>query len=348
MRQGLSPAPAEEGRALVSLVTGIGRAPVSTTPVAADQAGAMSTACTEDTAIQGTVLDHIAHAVPRWQDVWGRYATDLGASWSSGGPGPGFAPAQLRFANGSRVEVLMPWDVDVNDFLSRFLAANGPGAHHLTFKVPDLVDAIDRARAFGIEPVGIDMSHPEWLEAFLHPKMATGVVVQLAEEHQSWSSPAPEDYPTARRMRSDGSGAVPPGALLHVCHVVADLEAGLGLFGGLLSGRTVAEGTSDGLRWVDLAWPGPLGVRLVGAEGGTAAGPVAEWLASRSGRVHHLALEVEEPSGVPGAAPASSPIARMEGRGGSPTWEIDGAHNAGLGLVLVPTGAGHGTTLADR
>jgi len=308
----------------------------------------MSNVNIEGTGIEGTVLDHVAHAVPRWQDVWGRYATDLGAAWSSGGPGPGFAPAQLRFANGSRVEVLMPWDTEVNDFLSRFLTANGPGAHHLTFKVPDLVDAIDRARAHGIEPVGIDLSHPEWLEAFLHPKMATGVVVQLAEEHQSWSSPAPEDYPTARRTRSDGSGAVPTASLLHVCHVVADMDAGLGLFAGLLSGRTVAEGTSDGLRWVDLAWPGPLGVRLVGPDGGAAAGPVAEWLTGRSGRVHHLAMEVEEPAGVPEAVPAGSPIARIEGRAGSPTWEIDGDHNAGLGLVLVPTGAGPGATPADR
>src|SRR5665213_2365264 len=98
MRQGASPAPADNGRALPSTNTGAGQAPVSTTPVATDQAVAMSTAHTEGTGIEGTVLDHIAHAVPRWQDVWGRYATDLGASWSSGGPGPGFAPAQLRFA----------------------------------------------------------------------------------------------------------------------------------------------------------------------------------------------------------------------------------------------------------
>jgi len=59
-------------------------------------------------------------------------------------------------------------------------------------------------------------------------------------------------------------------------------------------------------------------------------------------------MEVEEPAGVPEAVPAGSPIARIEGRAGSPTWEIDGDHNAGLGLVLVPTGAGPGATPADR
>ena len=63
--------------------------------------------CPRD-ADRGAVLDHVAHAVHRWQDVWHRYATDLGAVWSSGGPATGFAPASCEFANGARVEVLMP------------------------------------------------------------------------------------------------------------------------------------------------------------------------------------------------------------------------------------------------
>ncbi len=308
----------------------------------------MLTEPTEGSAIGVTDLDHIAHAVPRWQDIWHRYATDLGAEWSSGGPGPGFAPAQLRFANAARVEVLMPWDVAVNDFLSRFLAANGPGPHHLTFKVPDLADAIERVRSFGIEPVGIDMSHPEWLEAFLHPKVATGVVVQLAEEQQSWTSPAPDEYPTDRRVSTDGGGVVPPASLLHVCHVVADVDAAVDLFGGLLSGRTVAEGASGGLRWVDLAWSGPLGVRLVGADADSTTGPVAGWLGGRTGRVHHLAFEVAEPRGVPGAAPATSAIDRLEGHDGSEVLAISPSDNAGLGLVIVPVGGDLGPPPQDR
>ena len=58
--------------------------------------------------ISGAVLDHIAHAVPRWEDAWPRYVGQLGAVWHSGGPAPGFAPVQLRFANRARLEVLMP------------------------------------------------------------------------------------------------------------------------------------------------------------------------------------------------------------------------------------------------
>jgi len=301
----------------------------------------MSLAPSEATQIERTLLDHVAHAVPRWQDVWHRYATDLGAEWSSGGPGPGFAPGQLRFANGARVEMLMPWNVDVNDFLSRFLAANGAGPHHLTFKVPDLTDAIDRVRTFGIEPVGIDVSHPEWLEAFLHPKQATGVVIQLAEEHETWNEPAPGDFPTARRQLTDGSGTVPPASLLRVCHVVADLDRAVDLFGGVLNGRVIDEVSLAGLHWVDLAWPGPLGIRLMATGAAASDHAVAAWLDGRPGRVHHITVEVDEPGCVPGSAPATSPFAQAEADDGSSVWEIDRGANCGLGVVLVPPGTGH-------
>jgi len=293
--------------------------------------------------IGGTVLDHVAHAVPRWQDVWHRYASDLGAVWASGGPGPGFAPGQLRFANGSRVEVLMPWDTGVNDFLARFLARSGPGPHHLTFKVPAIDQAIDAARRYGIEPVNIDTSDPEWMEAFLHPKQACGVVVQLAEAPHAWSSPAPHDYPTDLRRRRDGSGAAAPAALLRVCHVVADLVAARSLFGGLLGGETVGEGFEDCLRWVDLRWSGPLGLRLVGAEDPGASGPVAAWLGALAGRVHHLELAAEDPDAVPGARPAVHGIATL-GRHSRPdrTFEIPAVDNFGFGVVLVDPGVASG------
>jgi catechol 2,3-dioxygenase-like lactoylglutathione lyase family enzyme len=296
----------------------------------------MPTAPTGDARIEGAVLDHVAHAVPRWQDVWHRYATDLGAEWNSGGPGPGFAPAQLRFANAARVEVLMPWDTAVNDFLSRFLAASGPGPHHLTFKVPDLEEAIERTRTFGIDPIGISFADPEWMECFLHPKLASGVVVQLAQQRVAWRSEPPDDYPVERRRRADGSGPVPPAALLHVCHVVADLEGARDLFGGLLGGAVTADGVADRLRWVDLAWPGPLGVRLVGPADADPDGPVPRVLGGLPGRVHHLRMEVEEPAGVPGAAPAASLFGTLGDDAASGAFEIDRADNAGLGLVLVP------------
>jgi catechol 2,3-dioxygenase-like lactoylglutathione lyase family enzyme len=286
------------------------------------------------TTIEGAVLDHVAHAVPRWQDVWDRYAVDFGAEWNSGGPGPGFAPAQLRFANGARVEVLMPNDTQVNDFLARFLAANGPGPHHLTFKVPDLEQAIEQVRATGIEPVGINQTDPEWMEAFLHPKLATGVVVQLAQQAIPWTSPAPDDYPVGRRQRREGGGPVPPAELQWVTHAVADLDAAADLFAGLLGGAVVAEGSGTDQRWTALAWDGPLGIRLVSPAGNDPATPLRQWIGSRPGRIHHLAVATAEPEGLPDVRPVETPLPGWAGDGAD-RWVIEPGDNGGLRLVLA-------------
>ena len=206
----------------------------------------------------GTVLDHVAHAVPRWQDVWHRYATDLGAEWTSGGPGPGFAPGQLRFANGARVEVLMPWDVEVNDFLARFLAPNGPGPHHLTFKVPDLearhrpgpgASASTRSASTSPTPSGWrPSSTPSW------PPASS---CSWPRRRIAWSSPPPTTTRPSRRQRGRRARArCRPAALAPgVPRGGRPRSAALGLFGGLLGGVVADEGTADGLRWVDL--PGP-------------------------------------------------------------------------------------------
>jgi Glyoxalase-like domain len=308
-------------------------AAVSTVAVAGKQCGGMS-----DTSIEGVTLDHVAHAVPRWQDVWDRYAVDLGAEWSSGGLGRGFAPAQLRFANGSRIEVLTPNDSDLNDFLQRFLATSGPGPHHMTFKVPDLTTAIERARSSGLEPIGIDRSDPEWLEAFLHPKVATGVVIQMAEASGAWSNPPPEDFPRNRRQRLDGTGPVPPAELRRVVHAVADLDSASALFGGLLGGETVGRGRRSDHLWEELSWGGPLGIRLVAPSAGSSASPLTRWLTGRTGRVHHLEFAADEPGEVPGAEPATNHHVGLdvtEGtEGTAERWVIGREANAGLLLLI--------------
>jgi hypothetical protein len=285
--------------------------------------------------LAGTGLDHVAHAVHRWQDAWGRYAIDLGAEWGSGGPGAGFAPGQVRFANDARVELLMPYDTAVNDFLDRFLRSNGPGPHHLTFKVADIASAIERARQSGWELIGIDLSDPQWMEAFIHPKRATGVVVQLAQAAAPWSSPAPEGYPTDRRQRQDRSGPVASASLLRVTHVVADMQLATDLFVGLLGGETCGRGRANGLAWVDLSWRGPLCLRLVAPDEPSGAGPLAEWLDGRPGRIHNLHLSAEEPEGIPDARPVGldelpSPIGPGTGR----RWVVEPQANHGMRLVV--------------
>jgi hypothetical protein len=289
-----------------------------------------------ETTIEGVTLDHVAHAVPRWQDVWTRYAVDLGAEWSSGGLGRGFAPAQLRFANGARVEVLMPNDPHLNDFLQRFLVASGPGPHHLTFKVPDLTSAIDKARSSGFEPIGIDRQDPEWLEAFLHPRGASGVVVQMAEAYGTWGSPPPEDFPQARRQRLDGAGPVPPADLRWVVHAVADLGSASALFGGLLGGQVVGRGRRSDHAWEEFSWGGPLGIRLIAPIAGTSDSPLTRWVAGRAGRLHHLEFAADEPGAIPGALPATYLRTGLDSAGGTAErWVIERGANSGLQLLIA-------------
>jgi hypothetical protein len=284
--------------------------------------------------IEGVVLDHVAHAVPGWRQAWPRYAVELGAVWHSGGPGPGFAPGQLRFANRARIEVLKPYDPQVNDFLERFLQRSGPGPHHLTFKVPDLEAAIAAARRAGYEPVGIDLRDPEWMEAFIHPRQATGVVVQLAQALGDWTSPPPAGFPTERRRRPGGD-PVPASSLQRVTHAVADLRDGVGLFVGLLGGEVEDRGVHGGEEWIDLRWEGPLAVRLVAPHGREPSPALTAWLGGRTGRVHHVRFAAEAAASLAGARPVPTDLPGLAGCDVGRHWVIEPEDNLGLRLVVA-------------
>jgi methylmalonyl-CoA/ethylmalonyl-CoA epimerase len=147
-------------------------------------------------------FDHIALAAPRIADAAPLLVGVLGGEPAYGAPSGTYRFGQWRFANGARLEVLEP--VGGDGFLHRFLAARGPGIHHVTFKVPNLREACERATAHGYTVVGYRDDNPAWKEAFLHPKQALGIVVQLAESAPrggpsslpAWTPPpAPPDPP---------------------------------------------------------------------------------------------------------------------------------------------------------
>jgi len=157
-----------------------------------------------------TQLDHVAFAVPRGEGVVPLVVGELGGRERDVGPGVGFRWWQWEFEGGGALEILEP-DGPPDGFLHRFLAARGgPGPHHVTFKVPDLPAAMERARAMGHDVVGYNAASPSWMEAFLHPKRAQGIVVQIVESHPdladwpddgTWTFPAaPADPPPPVRL----------------------------------------------------------------------------------------------------------------------------------------------------
>jgi len=141
-------------------------------------------------------FDHIAIGLPSLADAVPVLVGALGGVPDAGASSRarGFRWGCWRYAGGGRLEVLEPHGRD--GFLHRFLAERGPGIHHVTFQVPSLVEACGRAEALGYKVVGFDDGNPAWKEAFLHPKHALGIVVQLAErgpggrDPQRWTPPA--------------------------------------------------------------------------------------------------------------------------------------------------------------
>jgi catechol 2,3-dioxygenase-like lactoylglutathione lyase family enzyme len=147
-------------------------------------------------------LDHVALALPRLADAAPFLVGVLGGVPYMGADTPAYRFAQWRFANGARIEVLEPRGEA--SFLHRFLAGRGPGVHHVTFKVPDLREACARAEAHGYDVVGFDDSDEHWKEAFLHPRQAQGIVVQMAQ-----ASPGAGDV-LRRRWTPPPSPPAPP------------------------------------------------------------------------------------------------------------------------------------------
>jgi catechol 2,3-dioxygenase-like lactoylglutathione lyase family enzyme len=205
-------------------------------------------------------LDHVALATRDASGPLGVLVGQLGGHVLSGGHAPGFRPMQVFLGDdrgGMKIELLEPWEPERNDFLDRFLTRHGPGAHHLTFKVADLEATIRQLRAAGYSPVGIDLTDPQWQEAFLAPKEAHGTVVQLAQSNAVLTTPL-EEYRFALEHGPGGEPVwweAPPRAeattrLRRVVLRTPDLGPTLEFFGGLLGGDPMAQGNG----WAELEW----------------------------------------------------------------------------------------------
>jgi catechol 2,3-dioxygenase-like lactoylglutathione lyase family enzyme len=203
-----------------------------------------NTTAARDPGAPRTVFDHIAFGVPSIDATPAFIAGRLGGRPYARGPGRGFVWKQWRFAGGGVLEVLEPAGAP-SGFLHRFLDRRGPGIHHVTFKVPDLRTASERARGLGYDVVGYDDSQPGWKECFLHPKQAQGIVVQLAE-----SDPRLDDgSELVTRFGPDDVEPGPPVRVLGLRLAARSAPAARAQWGDLLGGAcTATEGALE-FRW---------------------------------------------------------------------------------------------------
>jgi len=196
--------------------------------------------------VRSVLFDHIAIAVPRLADAEAILARQLGGRSAYGMTRGAFSFWHWRYEGGGDIEVLEPAGAD--GFLHRFLAQRGAGIHHVTFTVPSLVDACDRAQAHGYSIVGYDDSDPEWKEAFLHPRQAQGIVVQFAEPLADPSTSEPADEGRGRVAGESRSAITVLGLRLSA----QSRERAQVQWGTILQG--VCAGAADGA--LVYRWPG--------------------------------------------------------------------------------------------
>lgn len=230
-----------------------------------------------------TVLDHVSIGTRAPSDGWELFGGLLGGAWEYGGDSPGFWWGQLRFRTGPKIELITPTSGPDSAFLERFLTLRGPGPHHLNFIVSDIVQTLRRIRALGIEPVQVRLDDPNWKEAFLRPRDAFGIVIQVAEQ----SGPPPvHDAP---------AGLGPPGrpsAFTLVEHYVSDLVAATRMFESVLDGEVVSTPDAGAGSVAELTWPNGARLRLIAGRlpaagsAGEGAGPDAGGIAGpNAGRI---------------------------------------------------------------
>lgn len=78
----------------------------------------------------------------------------------------------------SEVELVQPTAEDTGT--AKFLAKNGPGMHHLCFEVDDIEGMLSQLKGKGVRLINEEPLELEGRRmAFIHPKSASGVLVEL-------------------------------------------------------------------------------------------------------------------------------------------------------------------------
>jgi methylmalonyl-CoA/ethylmalonyl-CoA epimerase len=131
---------------------------------------------------RGATIAHIGIAVRDLEAILPFYKTVLGLN---------DVEPQLAEADGARIAGLVAGESlvelleskDPASPIGKFVAARGPGIHHVCFAVDDLDAALDRCRAAGLRL--IDQTPRLGAEgkriAFIHPSATAGVLVELSE-----------------------------------------------------------------------------------------------------------------------------------------------------------------------
>jgi methylmalonyl-CoA/ethylmalonyl-CoA epimerase len=121
------------------------------------------------------VVDELEHTLAFWQDALGMELHELRDV-------PAEA-AQIAFlpAGGSEIELVRPTTADSG--LAKYLEKRGPGMHHVCLEVDDIEGMLAQLKERGVQLINEQprRSADGKRYAFIHPKSANGVLVELYE-----------------------------------------------------------------------------------------------------------------------------------------------------------------------
>ena len=127
-------------------------------------------------------LHHVAVAVPRIEDALPFYRDTLGLA---AGHVRELPDQRVRVVfvgdDRRRIELVQPLDPDTG--VGRFVAERGrPTLHHICYVVDDLQGTLARLERQGVELIDRAPRHgAEGEVAFLHPRAAAGVLIELID-----------------------------------------------------------------------------------------------------------------------------------------------------------------------
>lgn len=154
----------------------------------------------------GARLDHVAIAVPDREAADRLYVGRMGGGRVALARNGGVEIEQIRYGNGCKLELLSPYGESTGATrLAEHLATRPGSLHHITLIVESLDDAMSALEDEGVRCVGVAEQPDGSREAFVLPRDAAGLLVQLV-----WKDVSDDEW--ARRHGQTALGPDPGAA----------------------------------------------------------------------------------------------------------------------------------------
>lgn len=134
-------------------------------------------------------LDHVAIAANDLSQPLALFVDTLGGRLIAGGDNDQTGTRLIHIqCGGFKLELMQPLRADTP--VAARLDKHGPGFHHLTFVVDDLLETIDGLEWAGHTTTGTLLDSPHWRETFIRPRETFGTLVQFVDTDRRWDVPA--------------------------------------------------------------------------------------------------------------------------------------------------------------